>query len=1162
MSSSRIIFTNHNRESFLEMAFKECCRRIDSYKHQSYLWITTDYEFLRLIKKNLVDLSPQKVLTLFPIFTIDSFLNHIAEEIPRIPPRANRIILRMLLDEIISSSEDLKVLSKYRETYCPGLFDFILSFREAVLNSGLTFNREEPPFGLNVNLWADLRIVDEKINNELAKQGFIDPTIRDILILNNLDKKTFNSLFPDVEWVIFETPSEINNTSLLIFTKIFQFVPHIWLWLPFEKDSKVLEVFNSFFNSFNEQLKWEIKYKEKDCDESQVFFHLQKNLFQAIPEIDNSISREIDKRVKIYSCWNQIQELEFIALWIKKKLIEKGDNLKAGDIVISTPELPAYLPIIEESFRRFGIPFTLESTLQLIASPLVTSFLNLLKCIQNNYHKDYLKRVFDFPYFQRQLTLNEGDTTLSAKKVGTPDPDNFQISRSLIERLSLEARVEEDRGNWINNLTNLVEQIEHTIKIAEGDKNTITSDEEIDIGEKRKWLKIVQVSLGYLKDFFAHTQPLENSLSPEDFKYHLLSLLEFLRFPNFDFSAWGIDEICETNNINESEFRQNSIEVINRSYNHLISLIEQTIFAVSKMRNERHTIAFYYDLLFSQIKEARYRLSRKVSGGVKIVPLSLISSFPCKILFVAGLHIDAFPHSPGINPLFSYECNPLMFASTFMEEQTRLDRYLFFKFLTHPEKLTILTFPSRIEKETLPSPFIEELTTIYGLKIYSSSLEKPSKPMNLLSLIEDLAWNFDSYNQDSLKEYLKKNGMQIKHLNILNSAFRSTIVEEIRKSCETNSEFEGIISQENLKSEIHKRFMKHHFSISEIETYAQCPFKFFAQKILNLKEPEEIEEELTALEKGEYIHKVLFRFYSSLRDEVLGSSSPIETLKKGEYFSLKPTQGDFKDKLNRLITIALDEIKKFPHSSYFWKKQVESFIATQDENGYSGIFEIFLRNELEDKDKLQPFAFEVGFGRHLRKDVEDLLSDYEPIILDDREPPIRITGRIDRIDYSPDGSFMLIDYKTGARIPKTSDIEQSISFQLPLYIISADRILRKKLNKNTRQCSGAVYYRISSDKREAKKESYLFDSILQKTKILSCRNQSGSLPSRKINFTLDEFLERVKKRVRLIVNEICEARFSPFKPEISDPDKGFRIVKNELPVGCNYCSYKNICRRR
>ena len=70
--------------------------------------------------------------------------------------------------------------------------------------------------------------------------------------------------------------------------------------------------------------------------------------------------------------------------------------------------------------------------------------------------------------------------------------------------------------------------------------------------------------------------------------------------------------------------------------------------------------------------------------------------------------------------------------------------------------------------------------------------------------------------------------------------------------------------------------------------------------------------------------------------------------------------------------------------------------------------------------------------------------------------PIRIKGRVDRVDSTPDGLFAIYDYKTGSQVASRIDIGAGKALQIPLYLLAYEKISGKQ---------GVLggYYRIRRD---------------------------------------------------------------------------------------------------
>ncbi len=71
----------------------------------------------------------------------------------------------------------------------------------------------------------------------------------------------------------------------------------------------------------------------------------------------------------------------------------------------------------------------------------------------------------------------------------------------------------------------------------------------------------------------------------------------------------------------------------------------------------------------------------------------------------------------------------------------------------------------------------------------------------------------------------------------------------------------GRISDANALRLVRDRFTRKAYSATSLERFAQCPFVFFAEKVLNLKPLEDEVPELQPKDRGKIIHEVLEIFY-------------------------------------------------------------------------------------------------------------------------------------------------------------------------------------------------------------------------------------------------------------------------------------------------------------
>lgn len=206
------------------------------------------------------------------------------------------------------------------------------------------------------------------------------------------------------------------------------------------------------------------------------------------------------------------------------------------------------------------------------------------------------------------------------------------------------------------------------------------------------------------------------------------------------------------------------------------------------------------------------------------------------------------------------------------------------------------------------------------------------------------------------------------------------------------------------------------FSPTMFETYASCPFRFYLKYVLSLDSPISPDPDLTARERGNLIHRIAHRFYTDWTQDECG---PI-------------TETNHSKALQRILTIGEEETEEISLRSTAWKVEKEFLLGSPLVG--CGLLERFIENELKlSASPLIPRAFEVSFGHSAGGEV--VMTDAVPIKLGEGEDEtIMLQGRIDRVDVAPDGTFMVIDYKTGRSWPGLADVMAGRALQLPLYI--------------------------------------------------------------------------------------------------------------------------------
>ena len=218
-------------------------------------------------------------------------------------------------------------------------------------------------------------------------------------------------------------------------------------------------------------------------------------------------------------------------------------------------------------------------------------------------------------------------------------------------------------------------------------------------------------------------------------------------------------------------------------------------------------------------------------------------------------------------------------------------------------------------------------------------------------------------------------------------------------------------------------------SPTALESYAECPYRFFLEKVLGLRELDEPEtvERIDPLNRGSLIHHIFERFLSALGDE-------------------RPDVRHRSEHLEQLGTIATEEcdaaqergLTGYPALWHHDRRSIlEDLVSWYDE-------------ECEDpvRSRYQRAAFEVRFGAPRADEPQTSpLSVDQPIEIDAGGRRLRLNGRIDRLEWSGDGApFRVIDYKTGGDgyAPAEDSVRGGRSLQLPLYLLAAAQLLDRR----------------------------------------------------------------------------------------------------------------------
>lgn len=264
------------------------------------------------------------------------------------------------------------------------------------------------------------------------------------------------------------------------------------------------------------------------------------------------------------------------------------------------------------------------------------------------------------------------------------------------------------------------------------------------------------------------------------------------------------------------------------------------------------------------------------------------------------------------------------------------------------------------------------------------------------------------------------------------------------------------------------------FSLSALEEYVNCPYRYYAGYHLKLDTPKISDVELAPDIKGQFVHKVLHRVIAE------NESDYLEGL---EYESYRKK---VVDRLGPLIQEEIDRTEEFKT----YPIQMVEFFAYRVYKTIINLLTIEAKNYKDAKKRTVPMHYEWSFDYHIES--------------------ISLRGRIDRIDVNQARKqFAIIDYKTGGH-PSVADMRGGKSLQLPIYLMAVkDKLYPEGMP------TGAYYYVLKTNEI---KGFTLKDTI--DAKLMHSRSQ--------LNVSdWQDMQDTARHRVGQAVHGIHEGKFDP-----------------------------------
>jgi len=678
--------------------------------------------------------------------------------------------------------------------------------------------------------------------------------------------------------------------------------------------------------------------------------------------------------------------------------------------------------------------------------------------------------------------------------------DSFGIPFNLTDRLTL------DRTLPITGLINLLAILENNFyykNILRAFHNSFISVKGVDINNLNMILHRLNILVGlknWKEKINLELKKTKDENTPEIKKDSLLNALESIKNIERLLQPFAhpmpIDEflhqlkiLTKKINLATNLFKGNDVyqEINIKSVTTFFETIEEIFRLINKAegKNKLHNLHFYLSKLRTAARFSRFNVKERPDYGVLITSVNEIRGLKFDYLFLGGMIDGDFPtkYKPEI-------FKPDKFSSN---ERKHLleERYLFYQALNSWKKGLYFSYPLRESKKDLsPSLFLIDFKKLFKVSEY------PNKELNRFIFSQEKY--YESFEEG---KNIPLNGNEIERIMNLISTDKLRLAELNTPDNSPALLFEKDSEENSFYKKELSRLKNNVYSVSQLETYANCPFKYFIERILKIQQIKEPSEEIEPLEFGNLLHKILFRFYTKIKNQ------------KIKLAGCSPETFEFAEKL--LFDIAEEEAASTPlidERNFFEREKIFGING----NRKNSILYKFLESERGDDSDFEPYFFETKFGfENSNKKETFKIGD------------VKLRGKIDRIEINQkENKINVVDYKTGSNIPNAREIKNGLSLQLPVYLFAATEKTSAKPNKMF------IYSLQYSNDKFGKK-------------LLSVASSAKNNNLENLNM---ELFKNLEKNITNYVKDISEGKF----PLSKLPNRKTKI--------CRYCYFKSVCR--
>ena len=960
-------------------AYERCLAHLNAGDGESFLWLLPSHFQAQLMRRQLIHASRTRLLTGHLALDLNSFIDILyglcPGQRPALPLSAHRLLVE---DALADSANSAPYYSRRPERLSRGLTQLFHRLEETGTQPSDLEGTTQRSAELQALYAAYLERLSDGWNGSRERFATVDA---------HLDSSILAQCFPGLGLLVFCGFVEVPAPFLPVLEKLLALVPESIALLDYDPEGP------SFFartRSLYEFLHTRAVHVKRSTAEQPPAAALAGRLF--------TYSRDrLDAPVERVACPDRVGEVAAMARRIRQ--LHQDQGIALAQIRIGFRNLDTYAALVAEVLPRHGLPFYLARGRPLSTAPAMNTVLALIDAVLERYSRAALFRLLSSPLVRLRYEFESQTNALSAE-------DFAAWTRNVSPPTG--------RAAWLAAIDDNFAYLERELGI-EGEPVSEEIDDPPTWRESlRDELEALQPLRSSLTALFDLLQPLESRQDLPSFRQHLLHAL----------GALGVEDALADGPAEDGQALARFLELLDELCAPAAAL-------------QPRTLSQFADLLRDAISQAHVPAATR--AGLQVTDLAAAGSAPCDYLFLGGLVQGEFPRLPPAD-IFLEETQRRA-LNLDEDATTAAERLLFYRAICSPRRGLGVFYPRQSGSEMLaPSPFVDELDGLLAPQpAVGANGDAPGTLAELhLTLGRGLC---ESHVSDSGRDalVLYNQAAQLDgHATALRHLVRGLHISELRTNSASFGRYEGVLDETALLAAVRTRLgAGHSFSATQLELYGRCPFRFFAEHLLNLQPLRDPEADDSALKRGNLVHRILYHFYAD-RGEAAERAENLTT------------------NIAELRSLGRQVAGEMRLTGFFWERELERLLGSDDgDGGREGVLPRFLRLQAAAANPAVPTHFELSFGSYPGIGPSDSQSTTTPYAIDDPESgdEVRLSGKIDRIDRTADGRFVVFDYKTG-RMPSVADIDTGLNLQLPLYLLAVESLFEQA---GLREGAGAAY---------------------------------------------------------------------------------------------------------